>query len=208
MPDGLPPAYWDQATGIKTDEVVKDFVGLHKFKSEHDARLAAVPEKPEGYKLELPPDFKVPAGAKITFDEKDPRMVEARAIAKAAGIDQATFSKLLSIEAQRTVAEYETALANIEAEQARLGEKFPEREKALTSFVGASLTGNAEQRAAKHKALQMVLTSADAFEALEDIMNKSGSRIPGQQHQEPPAPAAVPQQQRWYPDMTSQQKAS
>jgi hypothetical protein len=200
-PEGLPTTYWDdKANAVRTDYLVKDFVGLHKFKSDADARMAAVPEKPEGYKLELPQDFEVPAGAKITFDEKDPRMVAARTWAKEAGLDQGQFSKLLTLEAQRTVGEYKAALANIEAEQAKLGEKFPEREKALTAFVATALTGNAEQKAAKHKALQMVLTSAAAFEGFEDIMNKlAGSKIPGAPSVDPPVPQPKSHADRIWP---------
>jgi hypothetical protein len=207
MPDGLPPALWDANAGkVNEPEAIKSVIELSKFKSEHDARLAAVPEKPEGYKLELPQDFEVPAGAKITFDEKDPRMVAARAWAKEAGLDQGQFSKLLTLEAQRTVGEYKAALANIESEQKKLGEKFPERERALTAFVSTTLTGTAEQKAAKHQALQMVLTSAAAFEALEDIINKTaGSRVPGAGPQDPPKPPEQPLTDRWY---GSQQKAS
>lgn len=189
MPEGLPPALWDPATGVKTDEVVKGFIDLHKFKSEHDARLAAVPEKPEGYKLDLPQDFEIPAGIKITFDEKDPRLAAAREFAKANGLDQAAFSKMLAFDAMQTVAAYKSELANIEAEQGKLGEKFAEREQALTAFVKSALTGTAEQRAAKHKALQHVLTSAAAFEGLEDIINRlGGSKIPGSREEPPAAP--------------------
>jgi hypothetical protein len=201
-PEGLPPSYWDDKTNtVRTDVLVKDFADLHKFKTEADARIAAAPEKPELYKLEVPEDFKVPAGMKIAFDEKDPRLAEARKLAHELRLDQPTFSKLLALDAQQRVAEFNAALANIEAEQAKLGEKFPEREKAVTAFVAGSLTGSTEQKAAKHAALQQVFTSAAAFEAFEDIMNKvAGAKIPGQPGYEPtPAPSPQSHAERIWP---------
>jgi hypothetical protein len=40
-PEGLPPIYWDDKTNtVRTDDLAKDFVGLHKFKSDADARMA------------------------------------------------------------------------------------------------------------------------------------------------------------------------
>lgn len=207
MPEGLPPALWDAANGkVNEGEAVKSVIELSKFKSEYDTRMAAVPEKPEGYKLELPADFAVPQGMTVKFDEKDPRVAAARTFAKEHGLGQDAFSKMLAFDAQQKVAEFNAALANIESEQKKLGEKFPEREKALTAFVASTLTGTTEQKTAKHKALQMVLTSADAFEALEDIINKTaGSRVPGAGPQDPPKPPEQPLTDRWY---GAQQKVS
>lgn len=200
-PEGLPTTYWDDKTNtVRTDVLVKDFADLHKFKTEADARIAAAPEKPELYKLEVPEDFKVPAGMKIAFDEKDPRLAEARKLAHELRLDQPTFSKLLALDAQQKVADFNAALANIEAEQGKLGEKFPEREKALTTFVTSSLTGSAEQKAAKHAALQRVLTDAAAFEGLEDIINKiGGTQIPARPGETPPAPTPQSHAERIWP---------
>jgi hypothetical protein len=200
-PEGLPPIYWDDKTNtVRTDDLAKDFVGLHKFKSDADARMAAVPEKIEGYKLELPTEFAVPQGMKVAFDEKDPRVAAARTFAKENGLDQAAFSKMLAFDAQQQVADFNAALANIEAEQAKLGEKFPEREKAMTSFVSTALTGTAEQKAAKHQALQRILTSAAAFEGFEDVINKlGGARIPAAGGDPPPAASTKSQAERIWP---------
>jgi hypothetical protein len=207
MPEGLPPAYWDATAGkVNADAVLKDFIPQHKRLSEIDARLAAVPEKPEGYKLELPTDFAVPQGMTVKFDDKDPRVAAARTFAKEHGLGQDAFSKMLAFDAQQKVAEFNAALANIEAEQKKLGEKFPEREKAMTTFVSSTLTGTNEQKVAKHAALQRVLTDAAAFEALEDVINKvGGSRIPGAGPQDPPKPPEQPLTDRWY---GTQQKVS
>jgi hypothetical protein len=113
---------------------------------------------------------------------------------------------MLAFDAQQKVAEFNAALANIEAEQKKLGEKFPEREKAMTTFVSSTLTGTNEQKVAKHAALQRVLTDAAAFEALEDVINKvGGSRIPGAGPQDPPKPPEQPLTDRWY---GTQQKVS
>lgn len=207
MPEGLPPALWDATNGkVNEPAAVKSVIELSKFKSEYDTRMAAVPEKPEGYKLELPTDFAVPTGMQVTFDDKDPRVAAARLFAKEHGLGQDAFSKMLAFDAQQKVADFNTALANIEAEQKKLGEKFPEREKALTTFVASTLTGTNEQKSAKHAALQRVLTDAAAFEALEDIINKvGGSRIPGPGPQDPPKPPEQPLTDRWY---GAQQKVS
>lgn len=205
MPDGLPPKYWDASAGLKSEDLVKDFIGLS---TAAEARIAARPEKPELYKAELVPDFKAPEGVNIKFDDKDPIrgpiLAEARALAHEIGVDQPTFSKLLTLQAKLEVATRTADQAAADAAHAasvkRLGDKFPERKAAVDSFVNAALSGDEKTKTAKGAALAAMVTDADAFEALEDLIARANAtRIPGDKPADPPpGPAAMRAADRWY----------
>lgn len=209
MPEGLPPQYWDASHGLKTGDLIKDFVGL---KTSSDARTAARPEKPELYKAELHADFKLPEGVNIKFDDKDPirgpALNEVRAILHEAGNDQATFSKLLTAHTKLEIAIKQAAEAEkqaaIQASLKRLGDNFEPRKTALDRHVSAALTGTEAAKTAKGKAIQEAFNNADAFEALEDFFAYGRSVIPGSQNnQDPPKPAQQRAADRWYPQKAS-----
>lgn len=200
MPEGLPPALWDTTTStVKTDDAIKTLVDLNKFKTEHDARLAAVPEKPELYKIELPKDLEVPVGLELKFDDKHPvlgpALLEARAAAKELNLDQAGFNKLLAIEAKRTIAEFKAAAAEVAAEFTKLGDKGQARVAAAETFLKANLDE------AHYEAIRPFVGKAKAFEAIEKLIAKAtGSNIPGEDNRDPLPPPAQPTtiEQRWF----------
>ncbi|MCC6314819.1 MAG: hypothetical protein IT337_12495 [Thermomicrobiales bacterium] len=201
MPSGLDPKYWDATNGLKTDDLLKDFGELSAYRAQAEARLAEVPDKPEGYKLELPADFQVPEEFKEAFklDESDPRLPHARALAKELGLPQGAFAKLIALDARLQIEAAQQAQAQMTAEMAKLGDKFPARREAVNAFVRANLTP--EQAAG----LEGIATSAAAFEAIEALIAKATTtRIPGTQPEPARPPQPVPQAERWY---GSQQKA-
>lgn len=205
MPEGLLPQYWDASHGLKTGDLIKDFTAL---KTSSDARTAARPEKPELYKAELHADFKLPEGVAIKFDDKDPIagpiLTEARALAHELGIDQPTFSKLLTLQAKL---ELRRAQANAAKQQAeltatvkKLGDNFEARKTALDNYLNAAATGTEAVKKEKLNGLAALTTNAAVFELLEDLIARANTTIPGAQ---PPAQPATPAQQRaadrWYP---------
>lgn len=201
MPEGLPPALWDSAANaVKVDEVTKQFIEMSKATT---ARLAAVPEKPDGYKLELPADFKAPEGMKVTFDEKDPRVAALRTLAHANQWDQKTVSGILAIEAQREVAAENAKQATMIAETAKLGEKGPVRQQAVATFLSAHFKPEQIQAFAADK-----LQNAAAFEVAERLIQMAtASGMAGGAPPPPaPKPSEIPMKDRWYGG--SQQKVS
>lgn len=209
MPEGLPPQYWDASHGIKTEALVKDFVGL---KTSADARTAARPEKPELYKAELASDFKLPEGVNIKFDDKDPIagpiLTEARTLAHELGIDQPTFSKLLTLQAKLELGRANALVAKQQADMAatvkKLGDNFEARKTALDNYLNAAATGTEAVKKEKLNGLAALTTNAAAFEMLEDLIARANTVIPGSQNnQDPPKPAQQRAADRWYPQKAS-----
>src|SRR5262245_42698711 len=123
MPAGLPEQYWDAQTGqVKMPELVKAYGEAAAFKADHDARLAALPAKPEDYKMEgkLPDGFLVPAGFEPRVDEKDPRIPALRELAHKQGWSQETVSALIGMDLQAQVAMQVEADKAIASEMAKL----------------------------------------------------------------------------------------
>lgn len=200
----MPEAYWDAASKtVKDKEFGEHLASLTTLKTEHDARLASRPEKPDGYKVELPKDFKAPEGITLKIDEKDPRVAEIRSFAHEIGLSQDQFSALVAIDAQREIARATEINAAIEAEQKKLGANASARITAvktwLTGLLGDKRAGGLMER--------MVL--ADDIAAVEDLQRafttQGGSdyRGNGRDHDPPPPPTSI--EQRWY---GGQQKAS
>lgn len=193
-PEGLPDGLWDTATNGLNVAAISE---LHKFKTEADARAASVPTDPNGYKAELLADFKAPEGMSIEFDENDPVLGEARTVAKELGLDQASFSKLLTIHTKAQLANLAAQDAVIGEEQKKLGDKAGERIGAVESYLKANLGGD------EYSALQSVATSAAAVTALEKLIAKAnGGIIPadpngGEQQPQPKSTAEV-----LFPSMT------
>jgi hypothetical protein len=196
-PAAVPPAdsplapYWD-ATGkaFKLDDLTAAWSERDKVFVEHQARVAAVPEDPAGYKLDLPTDFKIPdevtkAGVTLKFDDKDPIVADARAMAKSLGLTQDQFGQLVAFEARRRIADFNRAGDVLQAEQKKLGDKAGTRMRAAETYLRGTLT------AAEYEALRPIVTNAGAFAAVEKLIARAvGSAIPGDKS-DPPPPAAT-----------------
>jgi hypothetical protein len=92
-----------------------------------DLRKATVPPTPDAYKLQVSPDAKLPGGVDYKFDASDPGMVAAKAWAHAKGLDQSTFSEMLTLYASHE-AQREATLAELSrAEIAKAGPNAPQR---------------------------------------------------------------------------------
>lgn len=174
-PEYIPESFWDADKGFKAD----DLNALVAFKAEHDANLAQVPEKADGYVVALPKDFQLPEGYELPegqespIDENDPRIGAAREYAHANHFSQAQFEGLVALGAQMDIAEA-TALKEAAGKQrAALGDKADQRINAVTTWLGAKLGGEFAQ------ALAPMMFTAKQIQAFEAIMRLNRSGVPG-----------------------------
>lgn len=201
MPEGLPAAFWDETSGqVKFSDIGASFEELSALKTQQAERLAGVPETADGYKLELPADFKLPDGVQFEIDANDPAIGQLREFALAEKLPQSVVSKILAIEAGRRASELDAAVKAVTAEEKALGANFPQRKAAAEAFLRTSLTED------QYNGIKSFVTSAKAFEAIETLIEKAtaGGGSPGGGGQEPPSTAPKLLKDILYPD----QKAS
>jgi hypothetical protein len=160
-------------------------------KAEADSRRLSLPSMPEGYKAELPGDFKVPEGMKFEFRGDDPLMAQARAFAHEAGLSQDAFSKLLSLHAASQVEAAQTLQHAKAAEIAKLGVNGPARITAVTNWLKA--VGGPDANV-----LVRVLdyaphsSTVQAFERMMQKFSSQGSAGFSQQHRSQPESGKIP----------------
>lgn len=161
--------YWDAtANAVK----MPDLVAAGQFKIDHDARIAALPQKPEDYKVEwkAPEGFKAPEGMKaedIKIDEKDARIPALRAFAHEHKLSQDQVNGLVALHIQAQMAEYAAADAELQAEMKKLGENGKTRVEAANAFLKQHLT------AEEHAAVRLFIGNSTAFTGLEKIIAKA-----------------------------------
>lgn len=163
-PAGL-EAFWD---GEKAALKVED---LAKLVSDDQARRAGIPEGPDGYKLELPAEFKLPDG--LTFKPADtPLGQSVRSIAHEFGLPQAGLSKLLAAYVDAQAKEHQQVAADIAAEQAKLGPNRDARFSAMDGWLKANLPDH-------HGVLaQRLPVDAGLFQAVEALIARASPTIP------------------------------
>lgn len=206
-PDYIPEAYWDAETGApKLEDFGKAFGELSQFKTDADAKLAAVPEKPEGYAVpEALVDDDVakiiPQGHEITLDEKSPLLEGFRAYAHANKLSQEQFAEGVKLYIKQQVVEEKAFADAREAELKKLGGNGPQRQKAVSDFI-TGMVGEADAG----EILKGVF-SAKQFEALERLQQKvinQGNVIPLHQkrdNQSDTPATELPRERRMFPSM-------
>jgi hypothetical protein len=109
-------------------------------KAAAESKKLSLPEN-GNYKLELPPDLKLPNGVKFEFAENDPLkkpgLDAARAFSLKHGLDQTAFSELLGIYAGSQAHEIATLNAARDAEVQKLGAAGTARVTAVTTWIRA-----------------------------------------------------------------------
>ncbi|MDQ0132659.1 hypothetical protein J2T08_000560 [Neorhizobium galegae] len=174
-PDYIPENFWDAEKGFKSD----DFNALVAFKAEHDSNAALVPEKPDGYQLALPKDFKLPEGfelpegQEIAIDEADPRLGPAREFAHAKGFSQSQFEELVAMGVQMDIAEQANIKRLVDEQAEKLGPNGKARISAVTTWLGAKLGGEFAQ------ALAPMLYTEKQVKAFERLMQLNRGDVPG-----------------------------
>ncbi len=191
-PEWVPDTAWDPATGALKVDALGEYVSAQATlaKAEQDRR-AAIPAKPEDYKLEikLPETVKVPDElvGKIKVDDKDPRLPMLRQVAHQHGLTPDTVNALLAIDAQAKIAAHVAETQRVRDEHKKLGANAQTRINAVGDWL-KGLKARSVISATEHDALAEVATSAEAVSALEKIIAKASGAVPGADAGTPPSP--------------------
>jgi hypothetical protein len=156
-----------------------------------DVRKGSLPQSADAYKVELPSDFKPPAGVEFKFDEADPILPQAKAWAHSVGMTQEQFQQGLGLFAAAKVGEQANIDAARNAEVAKLGSTASSRVDAITRWM-SGMDSSADK--ADAKALAGMLVTARHVEAFERLITKftsQGTATFSQQHRDNTPPGKV-----------------
>lgn len=129
-------------------------------------RRAALPAKPEDYKVGTTQNFKPPAGIEFKIDEADPLWPQARAWAQKHGLSQDAFNEGIDLIAGSKISDAGTIKAAKEAEIGKLGAAGPARVTALNTFFEG--IGSPE--------MKEMLVTAGIVQAAERLVAKFSSQ--------------------------------
>jgi hypothetical protein len=185
-PDWLPSdEYWDgEKNEIKSD-LGKKFNEMATRIAADDVRKGSLPQTADAYKLELPADFKPPAGVEFKLDAANPALGQLKAVAHKHGMTQEAVNELIGVYAGNEVGTEARIKAAATAEVAKLGPSGPARVDAVTRFMDASGLGP----------LKSTLVTAAQVEAMEAHITKlttQGSAPYSNSHRVPPDTNAIP----------------
>lgn len=164
-PEWLPETLWDGDKGFKKD----DFDALVASKAERDSALASVPEKSDGYTVQLPADFKLPDGTQLpegqsAIDADDPRVLALRDLAHSEKWTQPQFEKVLAFGVNMDINSEKQLQAELNTEVEKLGSRGVERVRAVTSWLSAKLGAENAQ------SLHHMMYTAQQIESFERLM--------------------------------------
>lgn len=207
-PEGIPDSYWDVTTNaLKVDPValandLKERDELKTFKAAEDVKAASRPQKPDDYKLELPADFKPPAGVEYKLDTANPALGQLRAVAHKHGLTQDAVNELLGVYAGNEVGTQAAIATARSAEIAKLGTSAPARVDSVINWL-TGMDSSADKGDAK--ALAGMLVTARHVEAFERIITRlttQGAASFSQSHRTAPDTQGIP----GFEKMTFEQK--
>jgi len=212
-PEWLPESHWDATANTIKPEFGTHYAELATFHKTETEKRAAIPAKPEDYKIEvvLPPEVKPPPGVELKIDEKDPRIPLVREFAHKFGLPQEAVSALVTLDAQMKIAQHQETEAFAAAELKKLGDNAKARTDAVDAWA-KGLVGKNEITAEEYQEIRVIGATAAGVSVLEKIMAKVNGVVPGHR----PDPPAPPQPKSWADRMwpggfnpnPSQQKAS
>lgn len=198
--------YWDDATGLKTSDLLTDFQSQSAALAAQQSQAASVPETADGYQVQMPPDYKLPDGVKLpegmetlSVNPDDPRVAALRDVAQKSGWSQSVFEQVLAAGAEmdlRGISEHETRLG---AEREALGGRASERIDAVKTFMEAKLGEELGQ------ALHGSFMTAKSIEAAERLIGMIRQDPTGQPGHVRTTPAAEISDEEWN-NMSSSQR--
>jgi hypothetical protein len=150
-----------------------------------DVRRGTLPATPDAYKVELPADFKLPAGVDFKLDATNPAVASLKAVAHKHGLTQDAVNEIIGVYAGNEVGSEARIAAARTAEVGKLGATGPARIDAVTRFMDASGLG----------VLKSGLITAAQVEAWESHITKltsQGSAAFSQSHRVPPDTSGIP----------------
>lgn len=168
-PEGIPDDLWDNATGLKTADVVERLKERDTLRGEADARRQGVPEKADGYELKLPADITLPEG--MALNPNDPRLAPLRDLAHKAGLNQDQFSAFVALDVAQKQADAKAMNDHVAAQAKALGANAAGRVDAVTTW----LTSVFDPATARDMA-SMTVTSriVEGFERLQTALSAQG----------------------------------
>lgn len=155
----------------ESDFSVKEITDAIASKAEQDLRRANVPQTPDGYKLELPKDMKLPNGAEIQVAPindpiKGPALRAFQDWAHKNGLSQTQFSEALGLYASANSNE-QIAIANAaQREMESAGVNAAVRVDAVSLWLKSHYPGAA-------KAFIATLATSKQLDAWESIITRS-----------------------------------
>lgn len=153
-------------------------------------RKAALAQKPEDVKIELPKDFQLPQGVEFKLDATKPEFSKLQAAAVKHGLTQDAVTDLVGVYAETLVGSESTIAAAHAAEIAKLGANGPARVTALGTFFDGIGAGD----------LKQMLVTAGMVQAAEKLVAKFSSQgvsTFSQAHREPGQSGARPTEEQW-----------
>lgn len=186
-PDWLPAdEFWDaEKKELKGADLGKKFNEMATRIAADDVRKGALPATPDAYKLDLPADFKAPAGVDFKLDTANPALGAVKTFAHKHGLTQDAVTELIGIYAGNEVGTEARIKAAATAEVTKLGATGPARVDAVTRFMDASGLG----------VLKSTLVTAAQVEAWESHITKlttQGGASFSQSHRVPPDTSGIP----------------
>lgn len=167
-PEGIPDAFWDDATGLKVGDLAAAYRDLTAKEAE---RTADVPAETEAYNLALPEGFEKPEGYDVEIKADDPLWAGFQAIGKKHGIPRAAFTDFVGEFAKYQIQNAQADVDAYVAAKTALGANADVRIKAAESWLGANLPK------AEAQALGGALISTEGIKAVERLIAlKSGPR--------------------------------
>lgn len=193
-PEYIPETHWDAtANKVKDDKALGTYFNeiITRDAAEQSRRLS-MPQTPDAYKNELPPDFKPPEGSDFKFNDTDPLLSQAKTLyhdiqtGKVTG--QEGYSKLLALHAGAQLAREQNAAAIHTAEIAKLGPTGPARVTALDTIFKAHLGEEAGARLTQRMFFAEDVLTFEKF--VTKFVSQGGATFRGT-GREPPAAAGV-----------------
>ena len=198
-PEWLPEAHWDTTANTIKPEFGQHYSELKSFQETEAARIAAIPQKAEDYKLDpiIPEGIQIPEGMEVKIDPKDPVVVSMLALAVKHKVPQQVVNDWIADDIKMKVANHTTEMTRIAAEDQKLGANAEARKAAAGNWL-KGMKDRGEITSEEYEEGRYTAINAHGVTLLEKLMAKASGTVPGHNPGNPPPPAQVPQAERWY----------